>query len=296
MRTSKAYVRFCAAIKPALNQPQRAGKRTLVSVEPPQITPEIPASIRPSSRASTLLRMTDHATICLQKTWPLIGQLLGALGALMARAAVLSRAQHLGALRRMRLAESLVRRWLVLKACQTLRSRKKTATPPNRPANPPPPSTRSARPPAFRLDDPYPGMDIGLSFSLAPLKSEADVWLRPWTVSGQTASAATANLTPVTPQAAARLQRRAQALQDVIAHTERHIARMRRRLLRSFRTSRRLPLRPGTSPCADARQRRKGAPLQTALHNLNFFAREALCACGPPEEGAFQKPSPALQV
>ncbi|MCR9078998.1 MAG: hypothetical protein NXH78_07850 [Hyphomonadaceae bacterium] len=241
--------------------------------------------------------MTDHATICLQKTWPLIVQLMATLGTLLASAAVLPRAEHLGALRRTRLAESLVRRWLVLKACQTLRLRKKTATPPNRPGNPPPPTARaSARPPVFRLDDPYPGMDIGLSFAPAPLKPEADIWLRPWTVSGQTAPPAPVSLTPITPQAAARLQRRAQALQDVIAHTERHIARMRRRLQRSFRTSRRLPLRPGTSPCADARQRRKGAPLQTALHNLNFFAREALCACGPPEEGASPKPNSALQV
>ena len=240
--------------------------------------------------------MTDHATICLQKTWPLIVQLMAALGALLASAAVLPRAEHLGGLRRMRLAESLVRRWLVLKACQTLRPRKASAASPDRPANSPPPTARSARPPVFRLDDPYPGMDIGLSFAPAPLKPEADIWLRPWTVSGQTAPIAPANLTPITPQAAARLLRRAQALQDVIAHTERHIARMRRRLQRSFRTSRRLPLRPGTSPCADARQRRKGAPLQTALHNLNFFAREALCACGPPEEGASPKPNSALQV
>jgi len=228
--------------------------------------------------------MTDHATICLQKTWPLIVQLMAALGGLLASAAVLPRAEHLGALRRIRLTESLVRRWLVLKACQTLRLRKTSSASPNRPGSPPPPIARtSARPPAFRLDDPYPGMEIGLSFAPAPLKPEADIWLRPWTVSGQTAPSAPVNLTPITPQAAARLQRRAQALQDVIAHTERHIARMRRRLLRSFRTSCRLPLRPGTSPCADARQRRKGAPLQTALHSLSFFAREALCACGPPE-------------
>lgn len=62
--------------------------------------------------------MTDHATICLQKTWPVIVRLVVEIACRISLSLPMRRADRLASLRLLRLAESLMRRWLVLTACQ----------------------------------------------------------------------------------------------------------------------------------------------------------------------------------
>ena len=61
--------------------------------------------------------MTPDARLCLQKTWPLIERLVIEIGLIVTLIKPLARAEHLEMLRLVRLAEGLMRRWLVLSAC-----------------------------------------------------------------------------------------------------------------------------------------------------------------------------------
>ena len=106
-----------------------------VLTPPPDPQAPIPASIRPGSDLDRLQRMTPDAEICLKKTWPLIVRLALEIAGLVAGPAALTPPAHCKALRLLRLAEGLMRRWLVLSACA-------------RPLPDPPPGARPAGSPA----------------------------------------------------------------------------------------------------------------------------------------------------
>ena len=64
-----------------------------------------------------LQRMSSDAASCLQRTWPLIVQLVIEIGCLVSLMRPLAKPEHQRVLRLVRLAEGLMRRWLVLSAC-----------------------------------------------------------------------------------------------------------------------------------------------------------------------------------
>ncbi len=218
--------------------------------------------------------MTPDAETCLNKTWPLILRLVLEIAGLVAHAAPLAPPAHFKALRLVRLAEGLMRRWLVLSACaQPLRDPS-----PGRACGvfkglpPSPPQGRDL--PRFRLADPAlkaatPGA-ASLPFRIIAFQPD------PLVPAFCLPSAAP---DPAGPSPAAqRLWARAQALLSVVRAPDKQIARMRRCLARGLTGLGRFPLRLQRPWGESARERRQRPDAYAALRDLRAFTRDALIA------------------
>ncbi|NQY98117.1 MAG: hypothetical protein HRT82_13260 [Henriciella sp.] len=204
--------------------------------------------------------------------------------------------EHLRALRLVRLAEGLVRRWLVLSACAN-------------PLKEPRPERSGGgfpgidmgtpsglRLPLFRLADPEPKSKAAPGAALPaepvrrlalqdgpPIPVRVPAAGAPVCMSADLSAAfPTSFLTPVpasfpalTP-ATIRLWTRAQALIGVMREPDRHIARMRRFLARGLAGLGPFPLRL-TRPWGQSAQEKRARPeTYAALRDLQVFTRDAL--------------------
>jgi len=217
-----------------------------------------------------MLRTMVNADLsALQRAWPIIGQVISLLqvrlGGLGAEAKQRWQILHLT-----RLAESLVRRWLMLTACTSETwpivglARK----------------CLSARlgPGYFRRSE---NSGMTRKVPLFPLY-EPERALRLL----DDAPEAQGSLPPpaFNPE---NLKRRCAALSDVIAAPERHIKRMARWLARAAarrktRFGRMHPLRVGWPPGGSRRQRRLDPDRQGTLSWLDELARQAVLRCASP--------------
>ncbi len=240
--------------------------------------------------------MTPDARLCLQKTWPLIERLVIEIGLIVSLLKPLARAEHLEMLRLVRLAEGLMRRWLVLSACA-------------RPLPEPRPGragggfsgidmgmSSGLSLPLFRLADPEPkskaapGADRPAEpFRLLALQDEPPVPVpAPVQVPGApvctSADSLPSFLTPFpTPSRAdIRLWERANALLAAMREPDKHIARMRRFLAKSLSGLGPFPLRLARPWGQSAKERRARPEAYAALKDLRVFTRDALIALMAP--------------
>ncbi|MEL6828431.1 MAG: hypothetical protein AAFN91_19475 [Pseudomonadota bacterium] len=205
----------------------------------------------------------------LDRAWPIICQLISLLRVYVPRLAPIApdrvKWQHLT-----RLAESLIRRWLVLNACQEsgwphVRVRATRLAPvrscasrqAQQPAN---------RPPRFPLEE--------AERPLARLTLTPDF-------EGSSRFANSDERYPMRRFNPARLQRRLAALTDVMNDPVRHTARMIRWLARAAArrqqgTGRICPFRVGWPPGASRYQQKQDPVRQDLLSWLNILAREAV--------------------
>lgn len=209
--------------------------------------------------------MVNADLSALQRAWPIIGQLisllqvrLGGLGA--------SAKQRWQILHLTRLAESLVRRWLMLKACTGA-------------AGPIVKVGARLGPGHFRG-----GENSGMTRK-APLfaiyEPERALRFLDDTLPAHEPSA------PPPVFNSENLKLRCAALSDVIAAPERHIKRMARWLARAAarrktRLGRVHPLRVGWPPGGSRRQRRLDPERQGTLSWLDELARQAVLRCASP--------------
>ena len=216
--------------------------------------------------------MYKHDTACLDRAWPMISDLIHLL---------LVRVAGLGAgtpargelFRLTRLAESLVRRWLVLKACQTSEWKRESVRP-TRPKRargggdgPPKPQTLKR----FRLIEPERPMPV-FTYQPATQTQPACYVLGPVRAS---CGAPSRN----SPQAfnPANLRRRCDALLAVLSAPEPYVRRMARWLARAAnRCGRVIPFRVGWPPGSSRRQRRLDPERIGMLLHLDDLARAAV--------------------
>ncbi|MEC7289677.1 MAG: hypothetical protein VXW22_06245 [Pseudomonadota bacterium] len=238
--------------------------------------------------------MTPDARLCLQKTWPLIERRVIEIGLIVSLLKPLARAEHLEMLRLVRLAEGLMRRWLVLSACAR-----------------PLPEPRPGRAgggfsgidmgmpsglglPLFRLADPEPkskaapGADRPAEpFRILALQDDPPVPV-PVPVPGPpvciSAEIPASFPTPVpTPSRAdLRLWERANALLGAMREPDKQIARMRRFLAKSLSGLGPFPLRLARPWGQSAKARRARPEAYAALKDLRVFTRDALIAQAAP--------------
>lgn len=224
--------------------------------------------------------MPNQTQAALARHWALLLALIAEIGGCgLPR---FSGAQRNQAFQLVRLAESLARRWLILKARvqgDTGKRRPGTSggkTSEKTPNKPPKkrqdksskPPFRVGRPPArplFCLVESEPGLRAE-DYSLAPIPPAC-------------AGAAPREETPVRDVAVGRLKQRVAALQDVVERPAFHTARMalwlRRAAERACTAFVRLhPLRVGRPP--GARRRDKTCPYQRGLWWLDRLARDSL--------------------
>lgn len=231
-----------------------------------------------------MLRVMVNADLsALQRAWPVIGQLISLLQVRLGSLGVTAK-QRWQVLHLTRLAESLVRRWLMLKACSG------AAWPVVAPRPVIPESARAlVRDPGasgtdgkklgpghFRL-----GENSGMtSPPLFPLY-EPERALRFLDDAPETPGS------PPHPFNPENLKRRCAALSDVIAAPERHIKRMARWLAqaaarRKTGPGRMHPLRVGWPPGGSRRQRRLDPERIGTLTWLDELARQAVLRCASP--------------
>ncbi len=244
--------------------------------------------------------MTPDARVCLQKTWPLIERLVIEIGLIVTLIKPLARAEHLEMLRLVRLAEGLMRRWLVLSACAR-----------------PLPEPRPGRAgggfsgidmgmpsglslPLFRLADPAPkskaapGADRPAEpFRILALQDAPPVPVpAPVQVPIQVPDAPvciSADSLPSFPtpfptpwRADLRLWERANALLGAMREPDKHIARMRRFLAKSLSGLGPFPLRLARPWGQSAKEKRARPEAYAALKDLRVFTRDALIAQAAP--------------
>ena len=229
----------------------------------------------PIGGAGIVCAMPHLDAACLERAWPIICRLIGLLQVyvprLTPRAATRGHWQHLT-----RVAESLVRRWLVLKACQSPWPRVRIG---QRGAG----SRISAlalsgmtdnspsRGRFFRLTEPEPVMPV-LTYHPGATGQPGYYVLGP--ARGGEAGHLPRRFNPE------RLCRRCAALQAVIADPGAHTLRMARWLARAAarckrQAGRRHPFGVGRPPGASRRQRRRDPERQNLLNYLNEMARDA---------------------
>ena len=242
--------------------------------------------------------MTPDARLCLQKTWPLIERLVIEIGLIVSLLKPLARAEHLEMLRLVRLAEGLMRRWLVLSACAR-----------------PLPEPRPGRAgggfsgidmgmpsglslPLFRLADPAPkskaapGADRPAEpFRLLALQDAPPLPLpipvpvpvpgTPVCISAEF-SASFPTPFPTPSRADIRLWERSNALLGAMREPDKHIARMRRFLAKSLSGLGPFPLRLARPWGQSAKERRARPEAYAALKDLRVFTRDALIALMAP--------------
>ncbi|MEL7108423.1 MAG: hypothetical protein AAGL99_04075 [Pseudomonadota bacterium] len=242
--------------------------------------------------------MSKHDAACLQRAWPIICQLVSLLQIYVPQ--LRPEAPRRGHwLHLTRLAESLVRRWLVLKACESAwpevggdgltrvipesasalvrdlgPSQTKLGPGHSRGSENSGMTTSNPRPPHFRLTEPEPIMPV---FTYDPV---TDCYILDYP-----RSRSTLELTSVfNPE---NLRRRCAALQAVIDDPAAHILRMARWLSRAASRRQRQACRPhplgtGAPPGASRHQRRHDPERQNLLTYLNDLARDAVARCGGP--------------
>ena len=242
--------------------------------------------------------MTPDAKLCLQKTWPLIVQLVMEIGLMVSLLKPLAKAEHLRMLRLVRLTESLMRRWLVLSACAR-----------------PLPEPRPGRAgggfsgidmgmpsglslPLFRLADPAPkskaapGADRPAEpFRLLALQDAPPLPLpipvpvpvpgTPVCISAEF-SASFPTPFPTPSRADIRLWERSNALLAAMREPDKQIARMRRFLAKSLSGLGPFPLRLARPWGQSAKERRARPEAYAALKDLRVFTRDALIALMAP--------------
>ncbi|MEM6556024.1 MAG: hypothetical protein AAF642_09125 [Pseudomonadota bacterium] len=228
--------------------------------------------------------MSDLDEPALRRAWPIIYKLISLLQ-VHVRDLTPDAPQRWTLLHLTRLAESLVRRWLVLKASvigdwPTVRLNGNGA------AIPPTPAQAGVygdpvSAPRFRLAEAEPGMPVWVFHPATETQPGGYCLER---------SAPSINGgPPALPQTfnPANLQRRCATLIGVMTDPDPHIRRMAQWLAaaaaRRERGFARLhPLKPGAPPGASRRQRRRDPERQNMLFWLDHLAREAVVRCGSP--------------
>ncbi|MEL6828084.1 MAG: hypothetical protein AAFN91_17690 [Pseudomonadota bacterium] len=251
--------------------------------------------------------MSDLDEPALNRAWPIIYNLISLLQ-LHVRDLTSDAPQRWTLLHLTRLAESLVRRWLVLKASvngdwPTVRLNGTSATVPPTPAKAGVYGANSSietdgnfvpwtqacvgvdgepvPAPRFRLAESEPTMPVWV-FHPATKTQAGSWWLE--------RSGRSTNGVPLAlPQTfnPANLQRRCATLIGVITDPDPHIRRMAQWLAaaaarREQGFARLHPLKPGAPPGASKRQRRRDPERQNMLFWLDHLAREAVVRCGSP--------------
>lgn len=239
------------------------------------IPASIPASIRPGSGLDRLQRMTPDAEICLKKTWPLIVRLALEIAGLVAGPAALTPSAHCKALRLLRLAEGLMRRWLVLSACARPLPDPAPGRAPGRFPGPLPRQSKGPHLPRFRLVDPVLKAAAAPRAAILPFRIIAfqpDPLVPAFCLPS-------AGPEPADPAPAAlRLKGRAQALLGAVRTPQKQIARMRRCLARGLTGLGPFPLRLQRPWGQSRRERRRRPEAYAALRDLRVFTRDALIA------------------
>ncbi len=227
----------------------------------------------------TTMPLAPHAEICLEKNWPRFAALVALIASLLDGSNIFTRALRSRVLKLVRPAESMARRLLVLMALKDassfgrlrLRLHKAGKAPDvvsiaGTAPHPEPVEGRAPHAPSLRLFEPYP--DFGLLCSEPPARPET-----PLDTEQADRSAEPVNDAPTL----ARLA----ALQAVLANSHCHVRRMARWLARhTRRPGRTSPL--GVGPPPGAVQRPPDRPLNDALRDCHYFAREALATCRAP--------------
>jgi len=230
--------------------------------------------------------MTDHAAMCLQKTWPVIVRLVVEIACRVSLSLPMRRADRLASLRLLRLAESLMRRWLVLTACQRpLQMRVVDQLRPDAASDAWAQALSEARHDRlFQLADPVCDTRLSAAFTLIPGEAQALIAFDLAAAEPTGSRAALPEPDLCDPRLQAHLWQRSQALIGVMQAPERHVRRMRRRLRQAHR---RAPLRAGRVPGDNRSMRRRQPDRQAALRDLSAFSRQALSRPvsqrGPPD-------------
>ncbi|MEL7540894.1 MAG: hypothetical protein AAGJ51_08320 [Pseudomonadota bacterium] len=232
--------------------------------------------------------MTPDARLCLQKTWPLIERLVIEINLLVSLITPLAQAEHLKVLRLVRLAEGLMRRWLVLSACA------RPLKAPARGAGPftgvSPGAERGLGMPLFRLADPEPksqaapGVDAPAEpFRILALQDDplVPVHCAPVCNSEEILNSFPTPI-PTPSRAEIRLWERSKALLGAMREPDKHIARMRRFLAKSLSGLGPFPLRLHRPWGQSAKERRARPEAYAALKDLRMFTRDALIALMAP--------------
>ncbi|MEO1322360.1 MAG: hypothetical protein AAFV59_05075 [Pseudomonadota bacterium] len=214
--------------------------------------------------------MSNHDTACLDRAWPIISHLIHLL---IVRVAGLSaRTQSMGDLYRlMRLAESLVRRWLALKACQNSECKQRRVSLRALSHGNVDKKPNTQAPKHIRLVEPERPMPV-FTYQSETETQPGFYILGPAHGSGKTP---TRNI----PQAfnPANLRRRCDALAAVLNDPERHVRRMARWLARAAKACARvIPFRVGWPPGSSKRQRRLDPERIGMLIYLDDLARAAI--------------------
>ncbi|MEM7329891.1 MAG: hypothetical protein AAF437_14195 [Pseudomonadota bacterium] len=226
--------------------------------------------------------MSDPNRPALQRAWPIICDLIALLQIYVPRLTP-DAAQRWRFLQLTRVAESLVRRWLVLKACVEGWSEVRVGTRSRSKADVRSRVTRSApraAPPRFRLAEAEPRMPVWVYYP--ETETAPGGWWLEYARTG-TAPSALSGAHSFNP---ANLQRRCAALSDVMAEPDKHVRRMARWLARAAdrrktEPGRQDPLAIGPPPGASRAQKKRDPERQNMLYWLHYLAREAVMRGGP---------------
>jgi len=228
--------------------------------------------------------MTPDARLCLQKTWPLIERLVAEIGVLVSLVKPLAQGEHLRVLRLVRLAESLMRRWLVLSACARPLQSPSPVRGTGAFTGVSPGAERGLGMPLFRLADPEPKSKPDPAhkgdaepFRIFALQDDPLVRVHcPPMTALKEFSASFRAQSPAPSPAAIRLWERSKALLGAMREPDKHIARMRRFLAKSLRGEGPFPLRLQRPWGQSAKERRARPEAYAALKDLRWFTRDAL--------------------
>lgn len=216
--------------------------------------------------------MTADARLCLQKTWPLIERLVIEISLLVSLIKPLPQREHLRVLRMVRLAEGLLRRWLVLRACA--RPLKAPARGTGRFVGMYVGAGQGLGRPVFRLADPAPRSRAAPGTNV-PADPPVPVQGAPVCLPADCPMSFPMPLPTPTP-AAVRLWTRSQALLGAVRAPDKQIARMRRFLARGLSGLGPFPLRLERPWCQSTKEKRARPDAYAALRDLRLFTRDAL--------------------
>lgn len=185
--------------------------------------------------------MSDHDRPALQRAWPIICRLITLLQTRTRGLSPLRTNPPLWPILQLtRVAESLVRRWLVLKACVEGWPRVRVGREPTAPSTP----TRARvggdkdHPPRFRLTEPLPRMPVWV------WQPETETAPAGWCLQYGTGAAQPTSLSRSAAPDPGNLIQRCAALSDVMAHPDQHVRRMAHWLARAAARRKSGPGRP----------------------------------------------------